>query len=67
MQIGNTQISREIMPSFVRPDDIPTHLYSSAQDTLNAMLGMNQPPQMQAIAPQNAGAQSNAWDATGAR
>ena len=72
MTIGNTNISRDMMPSFVKPEDLSTHLYSSAQDTLNQMLGMAAPVQQAPFQPMqgnitNASEQPNSWMDTGSK
>lgn len=43
MLIGNTEIGREQMPSYVKPEQQPYHLYQMMQDTLK----QNLPQQMQ--------------------
>lgn len=59
MLLGNTEISREDMPSFVSPSQQPYHLYQSMQDTLQ----QNLQNRMIMAAPNSPGAvnKSNQW------
>lgn len=44
MKIGDLEVTRENMPSYLNPSDYPTRRFSMMQDTLNAV---NQRMQMQ--------------------
>jgi len=61
--IGNTEITREDMPSYVSPSKQPFHRYQSMQDTLNNALGNVNFGNMQPTQKINSTmeAQSNQW------
>lgn len=64
MFIGNTAITREMMPSFSIGQDYPSRQYSFMQDTLKGALNKQaqmQNPQNGVDVSQGTAQQSNAW------
>lgn len=53
MRIGNQDITREMMPSFVDFNNNPKHLYGLMQDQLNMGLNQQPMPMQQMSAPSN--------------
>lgn len=65
MLIGNTAITREMMPSFSIGQDYPSRQYSFMQDTLSSALNKQaqmQNPQNGVDVSQKAVQQSNVWE-----
>ena len=62
MQIGNIDITKEMMPSYIAGQDYPLRMYQAKQERLNAKLGNvgnGQPVQTQPMG--NMEQQQNAW------
>lgn len=64
MLVGNTEITKDMMPSYAIGADYPSRQYSFMQDTLNGALNKQaqmQNPQNGVDVSQGTAQQSNAW------
>lgn len=64
MLLGNTAVTRDMMPSYGIGQDYPSRQYSFMQDTLNSALNKQaqmQNPQNGVAVSQGTAQQSNAW------